>query len=81
MSYKEDFTMKYRRLGRSGLKVSVISLGSWLTYGKSVESNVAERTIKQAYDVGINFFDSANVYEQRMNGEIMTAQPRSGGRC
>lgn len=47
--------MKYRRLGRSGLKVSVISLGSWLTYGKSVESNVAERTIKQAYDVGINF--------------------------
>ena len=47
--------MKYRRLGRSGLKVSEISLGSWLTYGKSVEDNVAERTIKQAYDLGLIF--------------------------
>ena len=40
--------MKYRRLGSSGLKVSVISLGSWLTYGKTVEDNVAERTIHRA---------------------------------
>jgi voltage-dependent potassium channel beta subunit len=77
MSYKEDFTMKYRRLGRSGLKVSVISLGSWLTYGKSVESNVAERTIKQAYDVGINFFDSANVYEQGEGERVMASALRS----
>jgi len=47
--------MKYRRLGRSGLKVSAISLGSWLTYGKTVEDDVAVRTIQRAYDLGINF--------------------------
>ena len=44
--------MKYRRLGSSGLKVSVISLGSWLTYGKTVEDNVAERTIHRAMNWG-----------------------------
>ncbi|MEH6996705.1 aldo/keto reductase, partial [Neobacillus drentensis] len=56
--------MKYRRLGNSGLKVSEISLGSWLTYGKTVEDNTAEKTIHKAYELGINFFDSANVYER-----------------
>lgn len=56
--------MKYRNLGRSGLRVSEIALGSWLTYGKSVEDQTAERCIQTAYDVGINFFDTANVYEQ-----------------
>ncbi len=66
-------TMKYRRLGRSGLKVSEISLGSWLTYGKTVEDNVAEKTIHKAYELGINFFDSANVYEQG-EGERVMAQ-------
>jgi voltage-dependent potassium channel beta subunit len=65
--------MKYRRLGKSGLKVSEISLGSWLTYGKSVEDNVAEKTIHKAYELGINFFDSANVYE-RGQGERVMAQ-------
>ncbi|MCR2821537.1 aldo/keto reductase family protein [Lederbergia panacisoli] len=65
--------MNYRRLGRSGLKVSEISLGSWLTYGKSVEDNTAEKTIHKAYELGINFFDSANVYE-RGQGEIVMAK-------
>lgn len=65
--------MKYRRLGKSGLKVSEISLGSWLTYGKSVEDNVAEKTIHKAFELGINFFDSANVYE-RGQGEKVMAQ-------
>ncbi|GAE24902.1 voltage-gated potassium channel beta subunit [Halalkalibacter wakoensis JCM 9140] len=63
--------MKYRSLGRSGLKVSEISLGSWLTYGKSVEDNIAEKTIHTAYDLGINFFDSANVYEQGEGERVM----------
>lgn len=54
--------MKYRKLGRTGLKVSEISLGSWLTYGNSVEKATAVQTIEQAYDLGINFFDTANVY-------------------
>lgn len=65
--------MKYRRLGKSGLKVSEISLGSWLTYGKSVEDNIAEKTIHKAYELGINFFDSANIYE-RGEGEKVLAR-------
>jgi voltage-dependent potassium channel beta subunit len=58
--------MKYRRLGNSGLKVSEISLGSWLTYGGYVGKEQAITTIDKAYDLGINFFDTANIY---MNGE------------
>jgi voltage-dependent potassium channel beta subunit len=69
--------VKYRRLGSSGLKVSVISLGSWLTYGKTVEDNVAERTIHRAYELGINFFDSANVYEQGEGERVMAQALRS----
>ncbi|HBG08632.1 MAG TPA: aldo/keto reductase, partial [Firmicutes bacterium] len=68
--------MKYRRLGRSGLKVSEISLGSWLTYGKSVEDDTAVRTIRRAYELGINSFDSANVYE-RGEGERVMAKALS----
>ncbi len=63
--------MKYRRLGRSGLKVSEISLGSWLTYGKSVADDTATRTIHRAYELGINSFDSANVYEQGEGEKVM----------
>lgn len=65
--------MKYRRLGRTGLKVSEISLGSWLTYGKTVEDDTAVRTIRRAYELGINSFDSANVYE-RGEGERVMAE-------
>ncbi|HML45341.1 MAG TPA: aldo/keto reductase, partial [Clostridia bacterium] len=54
--------MKYRRLGKSGLKVSEISLGSWLTYGGGVEDETAVRTIDKAYELGVNFFDTANEY-------------------
>ncbi|WP_449539578.1 aldo/keto reductase family protein [Ferdinandcohnia sp. Marseille-Q9671] len=64
--------MKYRRLGRSGLKVSEISLGSWLTFGKTVDENMATKTVHKAYELGINFFDSANVYE-RGEGERILA--------
>lgn len=63
--------MKYRRLGRSGLKVSEISLGSWLTYGKSVEDDTAIKTIQRAYELGINSFDSANVYERGEGERVM----------
>ncbi|WEG13202.1 aldo/keto reductase family protein [Pullulanibacillus sp. KACC 23026] len=58
--------MEYRNLGRTGLKVSEISLGSWLTYGGYVAEENAINTIHKAYDLGINFFDTANVY---MRGE------------
>ncbi|MHA7964469.1 aldo/keto reductase family protein [Paenibacillus sp. CAU 1782] len=72
--------MKYRRLGKTGLKVSEISLGSWLTYGNSVSDATAERTIQQAYELGINFFDTANVYMQgkaeEVVGEALRQYPR-----
>ncbi|WP_449622146.1 aldo/keto reductase family protein [Robertmurraya sp. Marseille-Q9965] len=58
--------MEYRRLGNTGLKVSEISLGSWLTYGGYVEEQKATASIDKAYELGINFFDTANVY---MRGE------------
>ncbi|KAI9336350.1 NADP-dependent oxidoreductase domain-containing protein [Obelidium mucronatum] len=54
--------MEYRYLGRSGLKVSVLSLGGWVTYGEQVGEDVAEQCLKEAYDNGINFFDNAEVY-------------------
>ncbi|KAJ5776943.1 Potassium channel voltage-dependent beta subunit KCNAB-related protein [Penicillium odoratum] len=54
--------MQYRHLGRTGLKVSVISLGSWLTYGGHVGNETAFECMKTAYDAGINFFDTAEVY-------------------
>ena len=54
--------MEYRRLGSSGLKVSEISLGSWLTYGTAVEQQTANDSIKRAFELGINFFDTSNAY-------------------
>ncbi len=57
-------TLKYRRLGNSGLKVSEIALGSWLTYGETVEQENAINCIHQAYELGINFFDTANAYNR-----------------
>lgn len=54
--------MKYRRVGKSGIKVSEIGLGSWLTYGTATEKEAADACIRQAFDSGINFFDTANAY-------------------
>ncbi|MDQ0300493.1 voltage-dependent potassium channel beta subunit [Salibacterium salarium] len=56
--------MQYRRLGNSGVKISEIGLGSWLTYGSTVEDNNAVDIIHKAYNSGINFFDTANVYNR-----------------
>lgn len=54
--------MQYRNLGKSGLKVSEVGLGSWLTYGNATENEQAEACINSAYEIGINFFDTANAY-------------------
>ncbi len=54
--------MRYRRVGKSGLKVSEISLGSWLTYGGSVENEMAKKCMATALDNGVNFIDSAEIY-------------------
>ena len=63
--------MEYRRLGGSGVKVSEISLGSWLTYGGSVAEEQASACIDKAYEIGINFFDTANVYMRGAAEEIV----------
>ncbi|AZN40291.1 aldo/keto reductase family protein [Paenibacillus albus] len=72
--------MKFRRLGKSGVKVSEISLGSWLTYGGYVERENAVKSIETAYGLGVNFFDTANVYERGaaeiLMGETLRAFPR-----
>jgi voltage-dependent potassium channel beta subunit len=56
--------MKYRHLGKSGLRVSEIGLGSWLTYGGHVADQTAADCIDRAYELGINFFDTANIYRK-----------------
>src|SRR3954471_13299009 len=56
--------MEYRKLGNSGLKVSEIGLGSWLTYGTAVEKEKSIACIHKAYELGINFFDTANAYNR-----------------
>jgi voltage-dependent potassium channel beta subunit len=61
--------MKYRRVGNSGLKVSEIGLGSWLTYGTAAEQEAADACIRKAFECGINFFDTANAYN-RGAGEV-----------
>lgn len=73
--------MEYRRLGKSGLKVSEISLGSWLTYGNYVDREAAISIIHKAFDLGVNFFDTANVYMQgeaeKVVGEALHSVDRS----
>src|SRR5437667_829606 len=56
--------MQYRRLGRAGVRVSTIALGRWLSYGSSVAEEGAIQCIHKAYELGINFFDTANAYNR-----------------
>lgn len=63
--------MEYRRLGKSGLPVSVLSLGSWLTFGKQISDDVAESLMKTAYDHGVNFFDNAEIYARGKSEKVM----------
>jgi voltage-dependent potassium channel beta subunit len=63
--------MEYRRLGKSGLKVSALSLGSWVTFGKQVKMQDAKTLLKTAYDAEVNFFDNAEGYEAGESEKIM----------
>lgn len=63
--------MEYRRLGASGLNVSEVCLGSWLTFGNATEDATAEACIDRAFELGINFFDTANVYAQGKAEEVV----------
>jgi len=63
--------MHYRRLGHSGLKVSEISLGSWVTFGNQLDENAAIVLIKEAFSQGINFFDNADMYANGVAETVM----------
>lgn len=63
--------MLYRRLGRTGLQVSALSFGAWVTFGTSVGRGEARRLITQAFDAGINFFDNAETYAKGEAEKIM----------
>jgi len=63
--------VNYRRLGRSGLKVSELSLGSWVTYGNQLDVAGARECMAAAWDHGVNFFDNAEVYAAGKSEEIM----------
>ena len=72
--------MEFRRMGRTGLKLSAISLGSWITFGDQIQKTTAAELIQRAYEEGINFFDSADVYangeSERVMGEAIKELPR-----
>ena len=67
--------MEYRRLGKSGLQLSVLSFGSWVSFSKQIDDKVAEQLMGIAYDSGVNFFDNAEVYalgeSEKMMGRIL----------
>lgn len=65
--------MQYRRLGHAGLRLSVLSLGSWVTYHNQVDVKSAAEMMAAAYDAGVNFFDNAEVYAGGRSEEIMGA--------
>lgn len=70
--------MEYRRLGKSGLQVSALSFGSWLTFGNQITDKVADELMGVAYDAGVNFFDNAEGYAEGKSeivmGKILKAQ-------
>ena len=72
--------MKYRKLGASGLEVSEIALGSWLTYGVGVKQDAARACVDRAFDLGINFIDTANAYgrgaAETFLGDALSGRPR-----
>lgn len=65
--------MQYNNLGKSGLLVSRLSLGSWLTFGKQISDDTAEALMDYAYEQGVNFFDNAEIYARGKSEEVMGA--------
>lgn len=63
--------MEYRRLGKSGLQVSALSLGSWLTFGQQISDKTADELMGIAYDAGVNFFDNAEGYAEGKSEIVM----------
>ncbi|MCD6063205.1 MAG: alcohol dehydrogenase [Flavipsychrobacter sp.] len=70
--------MEYRRMGKAGLQLSVLSFGSWVTFAKQIDDGVSDRLMSIAYDNGINFFDNAEVYargeSEKMMGRVLKSK-------
>ena len=71
--------MEYRRLGKSGLQISALSFGAWVTFGNQVDIDAAVEIMSAAYDVGVNFFDNAEVYAQGQAETVMGAALKKAG--
>jgi len=71
--------MEYRRLGKSGLKVSAISFGSWITFGRQLDVDKALEIMSAAYDAGVNFFDNAEVYAHGESERVMGKALKKAG--
>ncbi len=73
--------MQYRKMGKSGVRLSAVGLGSYLTIGYKLDEKASRETVKAAYDAGINFYDTANAYNtgegERMLGKCLAGFPRS----
>ncbi|MCB0509344.1 MAG: aldo/keto reductase [Chitinophagales bacterium] len=63
--------MEYRRMGKSGLQLSALSFGSWVTFASQVQDNTSEKLMQVAYDNGINFFDNAEAYASGKSEKVM----------
>lgn len=63
--------MEYRRMGNSGLQLSELSFGSWVTFGSQIDYSTSEKLMQSAYDNGVNFFDNAEVYASGKSEEVM----------
>ena len=74
-----NMKMQYRQLGKSGLKVSALSFGAWVTFGKQVGDAVARKLLHTAYDAGINFFDNAESYADGQAEVVMGAVLKKSG--
>ena len=70
--------MEYRKMGKTGLQLSVLSYGSWVTFGKQINDSVSDRLMSIAYDNGVNFFDNAEVYargeSEKMMGRVLKSK-------
>jgi voltage-dependent potassium channel beta subunit len=78
--YQGSQSMNYRRMGNTGLKLSELSLGTWITFGDQIDEKAASELVHAAYDRGVNFFDNADVYAngqaEVVMGKVMRDLPR-----
>jgi voltage-dependent potassium channel beta subunit len=63
--------MEYRKLGNSGIKISALSFGTWITFGKQIDNKEADALVSTAYEHGVNFFDSAEIYARGKAEEVL----------